>query len=268
MSPGYFQAMGIPLRRGRFLTARDTPDTPRVIVVNEALARAYFPGGDAVGRATDRGTIVGVVGDVRTSRLDRPATPEVYYAFAQNTAATSDAGVALVVRTARGPESAAAALRAAIREVNPRQVVFGVKTMEGVIADSVSDRSLYVWLIAVFAGIAFVLAVSGVYAVISLVVAARSREFGIRLALGASGGRIGRMVVGHGLLLVALGLAIGSAGVFGTVRAQAALGAGGGVEGWILAAAGALLGLVALAACAAPAQRAMRVDPVVALRSE
>jgi hypothetical protein len=146
--------MGIPLRRGRFLSDHDTPDQPRVILVNEALARRYFPGEDAVGRATDRGTIAGVVGDVRTSRLDQPASPEIYYAFAQNTAATADAGVALVVRTTIAPETAAASVRAAILDVNPRQVVFGVKTMERVIADSVSDRKLYVWLIGGFAAMA------------------------------------------------------------------------------------------------------------------
>src|SRR4029450_7724816 len=114
-----------------------------------------------------------------TTRLDQPATPEIYYAFAQNTAATSDAGVALVVRTAVDPEGLAAAVRKAILEVNPRQVVFGVKTMERVIGDSVSDRRLYVWLIGVFAAMALVLVVSGVYAVVSLAVAARTREFGI-----------------------------------------------------------------------------------------
>ncbi len=99
VTPGYFRTLGIPIRRGRELTDRDSKDAPLVILVNEALARQYFPNADPVGRATDRGTIVGIVGDVRQTGLDHPAVPEIYYAFAQNTAATSDAGVALVVNT-------------------------------------------------------------------------------------------------------------------------------------------------------------------------
>jgi predicted permease len=268
VSPGYFQAMGIPLRRGRLLNEHDTPGQTPVILVNDALARRYFPGEDPVGRQTNRGTIVGVVGDVRTSRLDQPASPEIYYPFAQNPAATSGAGVALVVRTAVDPESTAGSVRAAIQDVNPQQVLFGVKTMERVIGDSVSDRKLYVWLIAVFAGMALVLVVSGVYAVVSLAVAARTREFGIRVALGASGTQVARLVLGHGGMLVGAGLALGALGTMGTIRAVAALGGTAGADPATLSAAGAVLGVVALAACAAPARRAVRVDVTAALKED
>ncbi len=133
VSPGYFRALGIPIRQGRDFTDRDTSDTPLVILVNEALARQYFPHSDAVGHATSRGTIVGVVGDVRQSGLDHPASPEIYYTFAQNTAATADAGVSVVVSTPLPPETLARALAGAIHEVNPNQAIFGIRTMRAVI---------------------------------------------------------------------------------------------------------------------------------------
>ena len=268
VSPGYFQAMGIPLRRGRFLSERDVPGTPMAILVNETLARRYFPGEEALGRQTDRGQIVGVVGDVRTSRLDRPPEPEIYYAFAQNTAATSEAGVTLVVRTSSAPEASAKAIRAAILEINPRQVTFGVKSMERVIEDSVSDRKLYVWLIGIFAAIALVLVMTGVYAVISLAVASRTREFGIRVAMGATGPQIARLVIGHGVALVGAGLAAGVVGTFGAIKGLAVLGGVERADAGTLAAAGIALGIVALTACASPALRAVRVDVNAALKQD
>src|SRR5262249_22144551 len=160
------------------------------ILVNEALAHKYFPNEDPLGRVTDRGTIIGVVGDVRTSRLDRPATPEVYYYFVQNTAATTDAGVSLVVSAPTRRGGLANAVRDAIHQVNPRQVVYDIKTMDRVIANSLSDMNLYLWLIGVFAGLAVLLATSGIYAVISYLVAARTQEFGLRMALGAEAAQI------------------------------------------------------------------------------
>lgn len=269
VSPGYFEALRIPLRRGRLLNSRDTPDAPLVIVINEALARRYFPGEDPVGQKTDRGVIVGVVGDVRTSRLDKPATPEIYYAFAQNTAATSDAGVSLVAHTLAPPETLVTALRQAIREVNPRQVVYDVKTMEGVIANSLADTRLYLWLIAWFAGLALLLAASGVYAVISYVVTARTQEFGIRLALGAEARQILTYVLRHSGWLVGCGLAVGGAGTLAAGRLLESLLNGVRVaDGGMLAAAGAVLAAVSLAACMGPAIRATRVDPVIALKYE
>ncbi len=268
VSPGYFQTLGIPLRRGRLFTDHDTPDSPRVILINEALARKYFPNEEPVGQRTDRGVIVGVVGDVRTSRLDRPPTPEIYYSFAQNTAATSDAGVSLVVRMQSRPEALVSAVREAIRQVNPHQAVFGITTMERVIADSLADMNLYLWLTGVFAGIAVLLAVSGVYGVISYVVAARTHEFGIRLALGAGSAQILRLVLGHGSGLIACGLVVGVAGTQASARVLSALGGVTSTDPATLAVVGVVLAGVALAACFIPARRAMRVDPNVALKYE
>jgi len=269
VSPGYFEAMHIPLRRGRLFTDHDTPATPTVIVVNEALARRYFPNQDAVGRETDRGIIAGIIGDVRTSRLDLPATPEIYYCFAQNTAATTDAGVSVVVSTQSRPELMANAVRDAIHQVNPRQAIFRVRTMEQVMAESLADMNLYLWLIGIFAMLAVVLATSGVYGVISYVVAVRTQEFGVRLALGAGSAQILRLVLGHGAGLVACGVIAGAAGTLGAVRLLASLLHGAAtLDPLTLSAVAVLLASVGLAACMAPARRAMRVDPVIALKYE
>jgi predicted permease len=269
VSPGYFEALGIPVKRGRALTDADTPAAPRVILINEALARQYFPNEDPVGRRLDRGLIVGVVGDVRTSRLDLPATPEVYYAFAQNPAATSNAGVALVVKTHARPESLARAVQDAIHALNPAQVIFGAKSMDRVIADSLSDIHLYLWLIGGFAALALVLAVSGVYAVISFVVAARTQEFGLRVALGAGSGQILRLVFAHGARLVAFGVIFGVGGALAAARLLGSLLRGvTATDAPTLAAVAIVLAAAGLAACLAPARYAMRVDPNLALKYE
>ena len=269
VSPGYFEALRIPLRRGRLFTDHDTADVPVVILVNEALARRYFPNQDPVGQRTDRGVIVGVVGDVRTSRLDLPATPEIYYSFVQNPAATSDAGVSLVVGTHMPPHTLVNAVRDAIHQANPRQVVYDVKTMEGVVANSLADTRLYLWLIAWFAGLALLLAASGVYGVISYVVASRTQEFGIRLALGAEGSQILLFVLRHGGWLVASGVIIGGAATLASARLlQSLLSGVNAADPGMLAAAAALLAVVALAACMGPARHATRVDPLVALKYE
>ena len=269
VSPGYFAALGIPLRRGRLFTEADTSGSPRVILINESLARRYFGNDDPVGQRTDRGVIAGVVGDVRTSRLDLPATPEIYYAFAQNPAATSDAGVSLVVRTETRPEALAGAIRGAIRGVNPYQVIYGVRTMKRVIADSLGDVHLYLWLVGVFSALAGLLAVSGIYAVVALVVAARTQEFGLRIALGASGAHIVRLVLGHGARLVACGVGAGAAGAVAAARLLGSWLRGvSSLDATTLACAAVLLAAAGLAACLIPARYAVRVDPNVALKYE
>ncbi|MGH9631228.1 MAG: ADOP family duplicated permease, partial [Bryobacteraceae bacterium] len=145
VSAGYFSALGIPLRRGRTFDMRDVSGSQPVILINEALARRYFANEDPVGQRTDRGTIIGVVGDVRQSGLDRPAIPEIYRPFGQGPAATSEAGISLAVRTRTRPEALVNAVRSTIHQVNPNQAIFNVKTMDQVVADSLGDLSLYVW---------------------------------------------------------------------------------------------------------------------------
>jgi putative ABC transport system permease protein len=269
VSLGYFDALRIPVRKGRSFNQHDTTGGPRVILVNEALARTYFPNEDPVGKVTDRGAIVGVVGDVRTSRLDRPASPEIYYTAVQNIAATADAGVSLVVSSYPPPETLVSAVRDAIHQVNPHQVVYDFKTMDRVVAASLADMNLYTWLIGVFAALAILLATSGVYGVVSFAVAARTGEFGLRVALGAGSAQILRLVLAHAGGMVACGLLAGSAGTFVSTRLlESLLHGAGSAEAGTLATVALLLGAAALGACLAPARRAMRVDPNVALKYE
>ncbi|MGH9613076.1 MAG: ABC transporter permease [Bryobacteraceae bacterium] len=269
VSPGYFRTFGIPLREGRMFNNHDTSDSQRVILINETLARRYFPNENPIGQRTNRGTIAGVVGDVRQSGLDRPATPEVYYSFAQNTAATSDAGVSLVVSTFGRPEVIARNVHDAIHQVNPHQALFDIKTMEQVIAESISDLNLYLWLTGLFAGLALTLAIAGIYGVISYTVAARTQEFGIRLALGADRGNLFRLVLRHGSALVASGLILGTGGAVALTRTLKSFVPGAvSVDPILFVLVSLLIATVAMMACLVPARRAARVDPTVALRYE
>jgi predicted permease len=268
VTPGYFEALGIPLVRGRSFTAADEAGAPRVILINEALARRYFPNEDPVGIELDRGTIVGVTGDVRQATLDQAAEPVIFYPAAQNVAMTSDVGMTLVVRTASEPERLAPAIRAVVRDVNPSLAIFNIKTMQEVVADSLWELNLYRWLVGSFATLALVLATIGLYGVIAYSASSRMREFAVRLALGSEPGRLARLVVGHGARLAAAGLA---AGLLAAVMLAPVLrSVSPNLEAdWITyAAIGLLLLVVALGACALPALRVAGVNPADALRHE
>ena len=268
VTPGYFRAAGIPLRRGRFLTASDIDGSPAVILVNEALARRYFPGEDPVGRKLDRGLIVGVVGDVPTTRLDRPSEPELYYPAAQNVAITSDLGLSLLVRTRGAPESLTPAIRAAVLAVNANVAIFNVRTMTQVVEDSMWEVNLYRWLIGLFALLAVVLATIGLYAVIAYTASARSREFAIRRALGSERAALARLVLRRGLWLTVSGLVLGAFVCWTAASAWRSLPVASGPDFATYAIVSALLLVVGLLACAVPAWRSSSVDPVVALRHE
>ncbi len=268
VSPGYFDALGIPLIRGRWLTASDTADSTKVILVNDALARRHFDTADPVGQETDRGIIVGVVGSVRQVGLDRPSGPEIYYPAAQNVTMATDIGMSLLVRTDGAPEVHTDALRAAVREVNPNLAIFNVKTMERVVKDALWQLNLYRWLIGLFAALAIVLAVIGLYGVIWYTATARTREFAIRLALGSAQAALARLVLTRGLLLTGIGLCAGVSGTMLLGSSLRALKVSDGADAPVLIATSAVVLTVALAACAIPALRASRVDPAAALRHE
>jgi putative ABC transport system permease protein len=259
-SPGYFRALGIPLRAGRMFTQGEPG-----IVVNETLVRRHLPAGaDPIGRVLSRGTIIGVVGDVR-QRLRLPPEPEIYSPLAR----TGYALATLVVSASMPPDRLVGPLRAAIREINPNQTVFDVRTMDQVITASHADLDLYLWLIGGFAGLAFALSVAGIYGVLSYAVAARRKEFGIRLALGADAGRVLRLVLAQGGLLIGAGVMIGIAGALALTRfLQALLYEVTTTDPLTFTAATLALVGVAMAACLNPARRAMSVDPMTVLHHE
>ena len=268
VTPGYFRAAGIPLRRGRFFTASDVEGAPAVVLVNEAFARRYFPNEDPVGRKLDRGLIAGVVGDTPTAGLDRPPEPELYYAVAQNVAMTSDLGLSLLVRTPGSPESLTPSIRAAVVAVTPKVAIFNVRTMTQVVEDSMWEVNLYRWLIGVFALLALVLATIGLYGVIAYTASARSREFAIRRALGSERGALAQLVLRRGLLLTLTGLAAGAVVSWTAASAWRSLPIPNGPDLATYAIVSALLLVVGLLACAVPAWRSSSVDPIVALRQE
>ena len=240
------------------------------MLVNEAFARQYLANEEAVGHElTDRGTIVGVVGDVHQSSLDRAVVPEIYYPVAQNFAQLRSVGSSMVVSSPMPPESLVNTIRAAIREVSPNQATFRVSTMDRVVDRSLGRQRLYLWLLGVFAGIGTLLAAAGIYGVIAYLVTLRTREFGIRMALGADSGRVLRLVMRHGGVLVALGLVAGTVGALALTRFLSSVLYGvTATDARTFGAIAVLLAIVALAACAVPAFRASRVNPAVALRAE
>jgi len=269
VTPGYFEALGIPIRRGRGFTRADTAGTPGVIVINETLARRAFPGEDPIGLITTRGAIIGTIADVRQVDLDRPAAPEVYTAIAQNWSQVTELGMTLVVKTAERPEALVEPIRATIRSADPNLAVFGIKTMERVVADSLSGFTLALSILSVFAMLAIVLALSGTYGVISYLASSRARELAIRIALGAGRLRVVRSVLGQGLTLTALGLAMG---VIGAWAASPLVGvapiAVRRPDLFTLVPVALVIAIVAAVAALVPARRAARADPMAVLRSD
>ncbi len=269
VTPGYFAALGIPIVQGRAFTRGDTAEAPRVILVNEALVRTYIPATtNAIGLELDRGTIVGIVGDVRQVHLDRSAEPEIYYPAAQNVTMTSDLGMSLIVRTAASPESLTPAIRDAVTKVNANLAIFNVKTMEQVLADSLWEVHLYRWLIGLFTALTLVLAAIGLHGVIAYNVTSRMREFAVRLALGADPRGLARLVLRRAVGLTAIGLAGGMliAAIVSPWLEQ--LPVARQSDPIAYGAIGAALIALALAASAVPAFRVASVDPSAALRQE
>jgi putative ABC transport system permease protein len=273
VTSGFFDTMGIPFTHGRtFELAELTPDSTAVIVT-EALVRRFWPGQDPVGRRVKPGsaespgpwlTIVGVVPDLKYRALpDNPTTdPDLFFPYV-------DRGVqAVMLRTDVDPASLIDSVRGTLRELDRTIVVFQDQPMRDIVAGWSQQSRFTTWLMGVFAATALLLAVVGIYGVMSYLVSQRTREFGIRLALGAGSGQILRVVMRQGAMLVAAGLVIGTAAAFGLARWIEALLFQVSTTDASAFAAIALMGVVALLACAVPAWRATRVDPVDALRAE
>jgi predicted permease len=269
VTPRYFETFGIPIKSGRAFTDADVATAPRVIIVNETVARRYFGGTDPVGQQTDRGVIVGIAGDVRQAGLDRATLPDIYYPIAQNMSQVRDLGMSLIISTRIPPGDVASPAREVIHRAYPNLAIFGVKTMDQVVSDSLADTTFFTWLVGCFGVLALVLACAGIYGVMSYTVAARTREFGIRLALGQDRSSVQRLVLRHAAAVVGAGLAAGALGVFASVRFLESLIVGASrVPASTIIVAGGALATVAIVASLVPARRAARVDPIVALREE
>jgi len=275
VSPSYFQVMGIPLIRGRFFTERDKTGAPLVLIINQTLADKLFPGEDAVGHRflfafdshPSTAEIVGIVGDEQLGSLDQRVTPVLYSSSFQS----NDTDVTLLIRAVSDPTNITAAVRAEVTNFDPNILVSSAVTMRKIIGDSppVFLRKFPALLIGVFAVLAVLLSAVGVYGVLSYLVTQRTREIGVRMALGAQPGNVLRMLMGEGLRLAALGIGIGLLAAAAVTRLLGSL-----LFGVVPTDASVFLGVpgiiacVTLAACWIPARRAMKVDPVVALRYE
>jgi putative ABC transport system permease protein len=274
--PGYFQAIGIPLLRGRDFSSADRGDTPPVAIVDESLARLYWPDGDAIGKRIRLGwdtserawmTIVGVAGSVKHSGLAEPFYPHLYLPFRQSQDVPGEMHFA--VRTAADPSAATAMIRDKVRDLDGNLPVFDVRTMPELVARSLNSQRLTNVLLGGFATTALVLAGVGIYGVMSLGVTGRTREFGVRMALGARRGEVFRLVVKQGMQMTAAGVAAGTLGAIGLTRfLRSLLFEVSPADPATLAAVVVILGVAAFTACYVPARRATRVDPMVALRHE
>ena len=272
--PEFFATVGIPFVHGRTFVDADLTPSSRVVIASEHVVTRFWPGQDPIGKRIKLGpltssnpwlTIVGVVGEVKYRGLPENPTadPDLYFPFIDRAQQVS-----LVIRTARDPGPLVPSVRQAIREVDPGIPVFGVFTMTDRIADQTAQSRFTTWVMGVFAGIALLLAAIGIYGVMSYLVAQRTREVGIRMALGASRREIVRLIVGRGARLIVVGIVIGAAGSIALQRLMATLTFKASIlDGATVAAVGILAG-AGLLACYLPALRAARVDPLVALRAE
>jgi len=273
VDPSYFRTMGIPLLAGREFTDADNANGKPVMVINETMARQYWPRENPLGQLVTMkdwgppltGEIVGVVGDVKTNGLDEAVGPMIYWPYFQFPQLFNT----LVVRGDGDLFRLVPAVKAAIWAVNKTQPISKIETLEQVLSASLARRRLYMILLGVFAGAALLLASVGIYGVVSYSVNQRTQEMGIRIAVGAERGDVLRLVLGQGARAALLGIAAGIAAALVLTRLMASLLFGvSATDPLTFLEVATLLTLVALSASYIPARRAMRVDPMVALRHE
>ena len=275
-TPDYFNAVGIPLKRGRGFTEDDKEGTPRVLLITESAARQYFPGEDPIGKTIKLGwgrgrgrlaggEVVGIVGDVKDAGLNEPNAPQVYLPYRQWPVSF----MTVVVKTAVPPAALADAARTQVSLVDPNLPLSNVATLEAVVAKSIAPQRFYMLMLAVFASVALVLAAIGIFGVLSYAVSQRTREIGIRMALGAPGRSVVHLIVRQAMVLVLCGVAAGTiTALFVSQAMTTMLFSVEPTDPVTFSAVAALLVAVALFASYLPARRATRVDPVVALRAE
>jgi putative ABC transport system permease protein len=274
-TPGFFEAMDIPLIAGRLFGSTDRQETPRVAIVSESMVKQHFPDEDPIGQRIKVGgvrnpespwwTIVGVVGSVRSRALNRVPEPEIYMPASQR----PPRGLSLIVRTDGDPDALIPAFREAVWSVDGNMPVSQLASLEDVFGASLATQRFLAWLLGAFAALALLLGSVGIYGVMAYMVSRRTREIGIRMALGARPGDVLKAIMNRGVALTAAGLALGLAGALAASRALASLlFEVSPTDPPTLAAVAILLAAAALFACYWPARRATRVDPMVTLRYE
>jgi predicted permease len=269
----YFEAMGIPIKRGRGFTAEDGPNAPPVVIVNEAAMRRIFGNEDPIGQHVRTGpnpsgawsTVIGVIGDIRHAGLETPPSPELYVNYLQN----PPVAPFIALRTAGDPAVLAERVRTEARAFDSTLAIYDVRTMQQIRSESVAERRFLLLLIGAFGALALILAAVGVYGVMALVVSERTQEMGVRLALGAAPATVLGMIVRQAATLAAIGVAAGVlAAVVLTPLLTSQLFGVRALDPFTFAAVAALLVSIATLAALVPARRAMRVDPLHALRCE
>jgi putative ABC transport system permease protein len=276
-TPEYFGTIGVPIRRGRGFTADDRLGTQKVVVITEAAARQFFPGEDPIGKTIKLGwghgpgkpraggMVVGIIGDVKDSGLDEANPPQIYMPLRQWPVSF----MAVVMKTAVPPTSLAEAARSQVLAIDPNLPVSNLNTLDAIVAKSISQQRFYMLLLSIFASVALILAAIGIFGVLSYAVSQRTREIGIRMALGAQGGSVVGLIVSQAMLLVVSGVIAGTVlALFLSQTMTRMLFSITPTDPTTFAAVALVLGMVALLASYLPARRATRVDPIVALRAE
>lgn len=272
VTPGYFRAMGIRLLRGRLFTEQDNAQAADVAIINETLARQYFPNEEPLGKRIKFGfrsakwsEIVGIVGDVKQYGVDKTTPNQTYNPFAQHPGLTLN----VVLRTSGSPPTLTGALRAAVYDVDKDQPVGTIRPLESIMAETIAKQRFTFTLVLTFAAVAIVIALVGIYGVMAYTVAQRTNEIGIRMALGAQKRDVLQLVLRHGGKLIAAGLLAGLIATIASSRAiKSILFQTSASDPFTLGAITLLLGIVAVAACLLPAYRATKVNPILALRRE